>query len=294
MLLLLVDPDLFQILQLHRHFNVTCHCKTTNLNFMKQLKQVELKPLTDFDSLNLNVASQKHYDLTGLEEGQAKKLLTKLHEIVSKAPGAIIASKVGDKTYVNTQVKGTRDKNKIFTFPEPNPICIYYNSANRHLQQSYALKNKFFTEEQHFDANYHYENFIEYFQETSEGVTLLSTTIEGFINQLLPDNIAIEINGTKKNKDEIEWLDINTKLRHVLSVLTGLDFQKTHPKDYANICLIIDLRNDLIHLKRSVKANITNYQALFKRLVDFDHVGGSESVFTFLNTIIPDYLTEKK
>lgn len=260
---------------------------------MKQLKQVELKPLTDFDSLNLNVASKKHYDLTGLEQGQVKKLLTTLHEIAAKAPGAIIASEVGDKTYVNTQIKGSRDKNKIFTFPEPNPICIYYNSANRHLQTSYALKNKFFSEEQHFDANYHYDNFIEYFQETSEGVTLLSTTIEGFINQLLPDDIKLEINGAKKNKDEIEWLDITTKLRQLLPVLTGIDFQQTNPKDYANICLIIDLRNDLIHLKRSVKANITNYQTLFKRLVDFDHVACSESVYTFLNTIIPDYLTEQ-
>lgn len=261
---------------------------------MKQLKQVELKPLTDFDSLNLNIASQKHYDLRGLDQAQIQELLSKVHEIVAKAPGAIIASKVGDKTYVNTQVKGTRDKNKIFTFPEPNPICIYYNSANRHLQQSYVLKNKFFTEEQHFAANYYYDNFIEYFQETSEGVTLLSTTIEGFINQLLPDDIEIEINGTKKNKDEIEWLAISIKLRQVLPTLTGTDFQQTNPKDYANIRLIIDLRNDLIHLKRSVKANITNYQALFKRLVDFDHIGCSESVFTFLNTVIADYLTEKK
>ncbi len=260
---------------------------------MKLLKHVELKPLTDFDSLNLNVASKKHYDLRGLEQEQVKELLTKVHEIVAKTPGAIIASKVGEKNFVNTQVKGSRDKSKIFTFPEPNPICIYYNSANKHLQQSYALKNKFFSEEQHFDSNYHYENFIEYFQETSEGVTLLSTTIEGFINQLLPENIELEINGVKKSKTEIEWLDINTKLRQLLPLLTGIDFQQTSPKEYANICLIIDLRNDLIHLKRSIKENITSYQLLFKRLVDFDHIGCSDSVFTFINTIIPDYLTEK-
>ena len=180
-------------------------------SIMKQLKKIEIRPLTDFDTLNLQVASTKHIDLTVLDKAQTTELLAKLHDIVAKTPGAIIASKQGAKTYVNTQIRGSRDKNKIFTFPEPNPICIYYSSANRHLQQSYALKNKFFSEEQHFDANYHYENFIEYFQETSEGVTLLSTTIEGFINQLLPENLQLEIDGVMKNKSEIEWSDITTK-----------------------------------------------------------------------------------
>ena len=261
---------------------------------MKQLKKIEIRPLTDFETLNLQVASKKHYDLTVLDQTQTTDLLSKLYDIVAKTPGAIIASKQGDKTYVNTQIKGSRDKNKIFTFPEPNPICIYYSSANRHLQQSYALKNKFFSEEQHFAANYHYDNFIEYFQETSEGVTLLSTAIEGFINQLLPENLQLEIDGVAKTKNEIEWLDITTKLRQVVPSFTGTDFQQTNPKDYANICLVIDLRNDLIHLKKSVKENITNYQLLFKRLVDFDHISCSDSIFTFINTVIPDYLVEQK
>jgi hypothetical protein len=261
---------------------------------MKQLKRIEILPLTDFDTLNLQVASKKHYDLTVLNQAQTKELLVKLHEIVAKTPDAIIASKQGDKTYVNTQIKGSRDRGKIFTFPEPNPICIYYSSSNKHLQNSYALKNKFFSEEQHFDANYHYANFIEYFQETSEGVTLLSTTIEGFINQLLPDNIQLEIDGVMKNKNEIEWLDITTKLRQVVPSLTGVDFQNTNNKDYANICIIIDLRNDLIHLKKSTKENITNYQTLFKRLLDFDHISCSDSVFNFVNTVISNYLIEKQ
>lgn len=261
---------------------------------MKQLKRIEIRPLTDFDTLNLQVASEKHYDLTVLDQAQTKERLTKLHEIVAKTPGAIIASKQSDITYVNTQIKGSRDRSKIFTFPEPNPICIYYSSANKHLQQSYALKNKFFSEEQHFDANYHYGNFIEYFKETSEGLMLLSTTIEGFINQLLPENFQLEIDGVMKNKNEIEWLDITAKLRQVVPSLTGIDFQQTNGKDYENICLLIDLRNDLIHLKKSIKENITNYQTIFKRLIDFDHIGCSDSVFTYINTVIPNYLIEQK
>ncbi len=259
---------------------------------MKQLKKVKLLPLTDLDSLNLQIANRKDYDLTSLGKEATQELLAKLFKIAGNAPGAIIATKVGDKNFVSTQVKTAKDKSKVFTFPEPNPICIYYKSANEHLQRSYAIKNKIYSEEQHFDHNYHYENFIEYFQETSEGVILLSTTIEGFINQLLPENLELEINNVRMKKDDIEWLDINTKLRDVVEKLTGIDFQKSNPKEYSNICLLIDLRNDLVHLKKSSKSNITNYQLLFKRLVELDHVSVSESVFTFIITIIPNYLVE--
>jgi hypothetical protein len=260
---------------------------------MKQFKKIELLPLTDFANINIQIANKKYYDATKLGQEQTNELLTKIYSIADKIPGAIIASKVGSKTFVNTQIKGSRDKKKIFTFPEPNPICIYYKSANDRLEKSYVIKNMLFAEEQHFDGNYHYANFIEYFQETSEGVILLSTTIEGFINQLLADNLELEIDGSLKNKNEIELLDINKKIRQVIPQLTGIDFLLTNSKDFDNICLTIDLRNDLIHLKKSTKENITNYQTLFKRLVDFDHISCSDSIFAFINKVIHNYLIEK-
>jgi hypothetical protein len=259
---------------------------------MKQLKKIKLLPLTDLDDVNLQVAIRKDYDLTELEKETSQEQLAKLFKIAGNTPSAIIATKVGDKNFVNTQVITAKDKSKMFTFPEPNPICIYYKSANEHLQKSYTIKNKVYLEEQHFDYNYHYENFIEYFQETSEGVILLSTTIEGFINQLLPDDLELQINGVTMKKDDIEWLDIKTKLREIIAKLSGIDFQKSNPKDYANISLLIDLRNDLIHLKKTSKTNITNYQLLFKRLVELDHIAVSDSIFTFINIVIPNYFIE--
>ncbi len=262
---------------------------------MKTFKTIKLLPLTDMSNLDIHVVEHKHFDLTemGVSDEAAKELFAKIFSIASKSPGVIIASNVGDKSFVNTQVKTAKDKKKIFVFPEPNPICIYYKSANEHLEKSYKIKNKLYTEEQHFNSDYHYANFIDYFQETSEGIILLSTTIEGFINQLLPENLELMIDGTVKTKSEIEWLDINTKLRQVITQLTGIDFQKQNSKDYDNICLIIDLRNDLIHLKKTTEANVTKYQQLFKRLVELDHIACSDSVFNFINTVIPNYLIEE-
>ena len=72
---------------------------------MKQLKKKKLLPLTDLDIVNIQVATRKDYDLTGPDNETSKELLEKLFKIADNTPGAIIATKVGEKNYVNTQVK---------------------------------------------------------------------------------------------------------------------------------------------------------------------------------------------
>ena len=259
---------------------------------MKQLKNVKIEPLTDFEKIKLNVARSQKIDLTDLGEEQTNKALSELFKIAGKSQGVIIATAKEGKSYINTTFKGKRDKSKIFSFPEPNPICIYFNSATQHLQAAYELKNTFFSQPQTFDHTFHYANFIEYFKECSEGIIMLCSTIEGFINQLLSENLKIEINGELKNKIEIERLDIKSKIKFVIPIIADIFFDKTNTIDYSNINITIELRNDLIHLKKSYKENITNYQNLFKRLLDFDHISCSDSIFNFINTVIPDYFTE--
>ncbi len=255
---------------------------------MKNLKEIKILPLTDFDSLQLNVVEGISLNLGVINESLINEFLSKANSLSR----VIKTSNIGNKHFVMTNIKGTMEKNKIFPFPEPNPICIYYKSANKHLEKSYSLKNKFYSHQQHFNYNSHFENFVEYFQETSEGVILLNNTIEGFFNQLLPDNMELKIEGIKRNKEYIEFLDIKTKLRKVMPLIMGIDFHQTNSEDYNNICLIIDLRNDLVHLKKVIKEDMTNYQSLFKRLLDFKHIDCSNSVFTFVNTITPDYFIE--
>lgn len=260
---------------------------------MKQFKKIELSPLTSSQSLNLQIVENKSFDLSDLDSEVSDKLMDALLKIASRNPNIIVTSGYGDNQSVNTQMAGANNKKKFFTFPEPNPICVCYKSANEHLEKSYIIKKKLNSGERQFDPLNHYDDFVQYFQETSEGIILLSATIEGFINQLLSENLEIEIAGVIKNKEKIEWLDIKTKLRHVLLKITGKDFYKTNKTDYSNLCNIIDLRNDLIHLKKIVKGNQTSYQDLNKRLFDFKHFGCSDSVFIFVNTIIPNFFKEK-
>lgn len=118
-------------------------------------------------------------------------------------------------------------------------------------------------------------------------------TVEGFINQLLLDTATYNINGQEKTKSEIEWFDFNRKIREVIPVILGIDYINNFKEDYDNLSLTNSLRDDLIHLKRIETANFTNYETLFKRLLDFDPVNASNSVFNFVNTIKQNYLEEQ-
>lgn len=248
--------------------------------------------MTNFDALELKVASVKGWDITGVDPEKIKEVLQIAAAFAAKTPGAIMASSMDGKRYVNTNFRSSENKKKQIFFPEPNPICIYYKAANEHLEKSEAIKNNLLKADAGSHVPFDYDLFVDYFQETSEGVTQLSKTIEGFINQLIPEKTELEIAG-KKGKNALEWLPIGTKLRDLMVALKGIDFHKSNNQDYSNITGMIAVRDDLVHLKTAVKENFTVYQDLYKRLIDFNQVGCSNSVFIFVNTMVPGYFEEK-
>nr|WP_295922246.1 hypothetical protein [uncultured Dyadobacter sp.] len=255
---------------------------------MKPLKQIKILPLKNLDDLQLKINKSTGWKVPTTTPENVQELIKLATAEARKIPGAIIASSLGEESFVNSSIRGSKDKKTFYTFPEPNPVCIYYKSANQHLETSRSIRLKLPKEGTNFNAD-DFLVFAEYFQETSEGIILLSSTIEGFINQLIPENITLTIGGVAKDKNGIEWLDPNTKIREVVPALTGIDFFSTNSAEYSKICTLIDIRNDLIHLKKSGHENHTEYQSLYKRLVDFDHLGQSDSVYTFVEKVTPGY-----
>ncbi len=87
-------------------------------------------------------------------------------------------------------------------------------------------------------------------------------------------------------------MDFNSKIREIIPIITEINFIHEYKEDYESLSLTNSLRDDLIHLKRIETKNVTSYDNLFKRLLDFDPVNASNSVFKFVNVIKQNYFEE--
>ncbi|MDH7913214.1 hypothetical protein [Winogradskyella sp. SYSU M77433] len=260
---------------------------------MKEFRKIEIKPLKSFSDLNLNVVKQVNVGTVNRNE-EVDKHLTSLFNYVNRNPDiSMVGVRKGKDVFLSSQVKSSANKKKIYTFPEPNPVCIYYNIANENLEKSAKLKNTILSKEQNFDAFDDFDKFSQYYSLTSQGIIFLITTVEGFINQFFEEK-EYTIDGKAKTKKDLEWSNLDDKLNIILPELLGLKFSELHNEEYQSIINSNLLRNDLIHLKRTEKSNNTSYQELFKKLIDYKHHKSSEAVYKFLTTLKPNYFDTKK
>uniref|UniRef100_UPI00404A3692 hypothetical protein n=1 Tax=Gelidibacter sp. TaxID=2018083 RepID=UPI00404A3692 len=255
---------------------------------MNKFRKLELIPLTNIKDLNLNIVKESKLEIERNDEIDLE--IAKLFSFLKNNDDIFVTSKFGDEDYLSTQIKPSSNK-KIYTFPEPNPICIYFNIANEHLKESFKLKNEIINKKQNFNFFEDYKYFSKYFSVTSQGIIFLITTIEGFINQFFIEESYI-INGETKTKKELEYAKLDEKISIILPIITGKHFKITNHSEYSNILNTNKLRNDLIHLKQiEINSNI-KYQELFRRTFNFNQLDNSNAVFTFLNELKPNYFKE--
>lgn len=258
---------------------------------MPQYRKVKIVPLTELDKLNIQKASEKHYDVSELPQETQKELSQKLMHIVRKSEGAIISKPIKGKQYVSALARTTKQKGKIFAFPEPNPIHAYYKMAIEHLEKADLASQHF--RQTHNNPESEYQNFCNFFEEITRGIIFLLMTIEGFINQLPQEGVIYRIEGVNKVKNDIEWMNVTDKLRLAVPALTGNDIFTTNRPVYDRLHLLNGLRNDLIHLKKLELANFTYYQELYKRLLDFPCHDVANAVFDLVNIISPGFFSEE-
>ena len=259
---------------------------------MSKFKKVKVNPLTDFESLQLKKASEKHFDATVLPSEKQKELLSELMKIVKQTEEAVVAKPIGGKPHVSVVLRASAQKKKTFSFAEPNPVHLYFQTAIGHLEQAETFKQQFL-EVVNGHPQEEYETFCQFFKEIVQGAIFLLMTIEGFVNQLPEEGQTYNIQGEDKTKKDIEWMKFTEKLRYAIPVLTGSDFYTNNRPDYDRLHLLNTLRDDLIHLKKLELANFTYYENLFKRLLDFQSLEVSNTVYDFINSVKANFFEDE-
>ena len=109
-------------------------------------------------------------------------------------------------------------------------------------------------------------DFGNFFQVAVNMIINLQATIESFANRIIPENyIFIDING-----DSFEPSIIH-KINTTLPELKGQKFKTLHGKQSNYLRQLIEIRNEIIHLKPAGDANST-YKEVYRRLINFKYL----------------------
>lgn len=182
--------------------------------------------------------------------------------------------------------------NKIL-IPEINPVLIFFSNAIMSYSKLEIFKKKLLDNSplvMKLDNKLDPEIFGNYFQLAANSIINLQAAIENFINNLLPDDFIFESNNNKI----IKRPNIHDKIDFGIVKLKEKNFLNHNKEEYLIIKELIDLRNDIIHLKPIKEHTNTKYKRLFRRVIDFDFNKGNLAVKNFINFYEPDLIEECK
>lgn len=209
--------------------------------------------------------------------------------------GYISYIKTEDDDYIGGFIHKIDGKNYIM--PIPDPTLIYFNNAQDFLRSLEDDKKKLISK-----LNFQGEipesainELYNFYGRTSGFIIFLFTSIESFINQMVPENFVFVKELPRKtevyNKIQIqESLDFKTKITGVLSGATSKNFfAKSTPANQL-IWRLKEFRDDIIHTKD--KGETMRYDVLITNSLNFPFEKCLKSVATFMNFYKKDYVIE--
>lgn len=136
---------------------------------------------------------------------------------------------------------------------------------------------------------------FEFYGLSNGFIIFLFTTIEAFLNKLIPENY--EYKKIQKNKTEIynhqqiqQYLSFDEKRTKILIKITGKDFSKKYPKKNEHILNLKAFRDSIVHTKTT--NGINKYGEISKAALNFKYQETILAVRDFLNFYINEYIED--
>lgn len=168
----------------------------------------------------------------------------------------------------------------------PNPIHVYFASAQNYFTISEKFKDRF-PKDTHVVFN---TEFLPFLQNRISSLILLHTSLEAFINSVITENKTYQKKAQSLDYSKIMELGFREKFEKVIRKVFNIDFLKLNKLGYQTILRFSDLRNDLIHLKAASNNNQNYYFKVYNRVLRYDYNLYFESVKDYMNTISPGFI----
>jgi hypothetical protein len=181
-------------------------------------------------------------------------------------------------------------KDKKLILPEVNPITIFYSNAVMSYGRLEDYRKTLLSESSEAGKVGKMINLNHsgtFFQLAVNCVINLQAALESFANRTIPeDYLFLDKTGNKIQPT------VSHKLYNTIPKIKNIDFRQGKYKKY-NKCIdsLIQLRNDIIHLKPAEKTN-TGYKGIYRNLLDFEFQKAITSVKMFINFYEPDLIEE--
>lgn len=175
--------------------------------------------------------------------------------------------------------------------PEINPALIFYSNAlmsYKNLDQFRITLLENSPTVQNFHTALDSKLFGKFFQLAVNCIINSQATIENFINNSIPNDFKILSDNNKVIKNP----NIHDKIDYGMVKFYDKCFEDNFEKEYELIKDLIEIRNDIIHLKPGKEITNTKYKNLFRRVIDFNFKGGILAVKSFINFYSPNLIEE--
>lgn len=188
-----------------------------------------------------------------------------------------------------------KDKEK-FLIPEINPTTIFYSNAVMSHRKLIISREELFKKSptiKNYNKSINPNHFGSFFQLASNCIINLQSTLESFANRQIPEDRKF----FDKNEDEFDP-SVFHKIDKILPEIYNKRFKSSYKKDNFIVRKIIELRNEIIHLKPIKENTNTKYKDVYRRLLKFDFTRAIIAVRKLVNfyesNLIEDCECEKE
>ena len=179
---------------------------------------------------------------------------------------------------------------KKLILPEVNPVTIFFSNAVMSYGMVNHYRERLLSESSEAGKTNQFVNLNHsgiFFQLAANCIINLQAAIESFANRVIPENyLYLDKTGN------VIFPTLSHKLYTTVPKIKKIDFRQAKYKKY-NVCIdkLIQLRNDIIHLKPVNKTN-TGYKGIYRNLLNFDYNKATIAVKTYLNFYEPNLIEE--